>query len=267
MRAIVLTSLVASSIISVACRPIDVTPVTTVLDASVALALAGSIAMTAVAGEGPDCVTITPACAGAPCVGRVEVAVGETCPLALGTAAGGTVILDGQWTDANTGTFTPDLTSMIGVRDGAVSLTLGAAVVTRDDDDVTVAFGSQEVAAGGDGDAGVNQEGWVVTVHLQGTPADPADDVVEMSGAGQSTAAASGEQDEAAVRQLVLALTKTDPACRTNPVEGNATVSEAGNTDGEETSLLFHTDCDGGADVLVSSADPTRIGSSISLGY
>lgn len=250
-----------------ACRPIDVTPITSVLDASVALGLAGSIAMTAIAGEGPECVTLTPACAAAPCAARVEVGVSESCPLALGTSSGGTVILDGSWVDANTGTFTPDLTSMVGIEDGAVQLNLGAVVLTRDEDDVTVVFAEQGVAAdeGGEADTDVDQKGWLVTVHLGGTPADPTDDRLDLSGAGQA-AAASGD-DDAAVRQMALALTTTDPACRLNPAAGSATVSDVGNANGEETSLLFHEECDGAADVVVSSADPTKIGSSIPLGY
>lgn len=252
-----------------ACRPIDVTPVTSVLDASVALGLAGSIAMTAIAGEGPGCATLTPECTAAPCAARVEVAVSEACPLAVGASSGGTVILDGSWADENTGTFTPDLTSMVGVEDGAVQLNLGAVVLTRDEDEVTVVFAEQGVEAdeGGDADADVDQQGWLVTVHLGGTPADPSDDALDLSGAGQSAAASSGSEDSAAVRQLAIALTVTDPSCRRNPVSGSATVSDVGDANGEETSLLFHEECDGEADVVVSSADPTKIGSSIPLGY
>lgn len=256
-------------VVASGCRPIDVTPVTAVLDASVALGLAGSIAMTAIAGEGPDCVTLTPECTAAPCAARVEVAVSEACPLALGASGGGTVILDGSWADENTGTFTPDLTSMVGIEDGAVQLTLGAVVLTRDEDDVTVVFAEQGVEAddSGDADADVDQQGWLVTAHLGGTPGDPTDDILELSGAGQSAAARSGSEDSAAVRQLAIALTRTDPTCRQNPVSGSATVSDVGDASGEETSLLFHEECDGEADVLVSSADPTKIGSSVPLGY
>ncbi len=263
------TTLLLLAVAATACRPIDVSPVTTVLDASVALGLAGSIAMTAIAGESPDCVTLTPACTSAPCAARVEVSVTEACPLAIGAGSGSTVILDGDWTDANTGTFVPDLTSMVGVEDGAVQLALGAVVVTRDDDDITVVFAEQGVDAddSGDAEANVDQQGWLVTVHLGGTPADPTDDALELSGAGQTAAASDGGDDSAAVRQLVLALTVTDPSCRANPVSGNATVSDVGDAGGEQTSLLFHEECDGKADVLASSADPTKIGSAISLGY
>lgn len=250
------------------CKPIDVTPVTSVLDASVALGLAGSMAMTSIAGEGPGCVTMTPACAAAPCAARVEVAISESCPLALGASAGGSVILDGEWTDANNGAFTPDLTSLVGIEDGAVQLNLGAVVVTRDVGDVTVVFAEEGVEAGEGGSGGAEQQGWVVTAHLGATPADPADDALEVSGGGQTAAADAGDDDaSAAVRQLALALTKTDPACRLNPVEGGATVSDVGNESGEQTSLLFHGECDGTADVVVASADPTKIGSTISLGY
>lgn len=249
-----------------ACRPIDVAPVTAVLDASVALGLAGSITMTAIAGEGPDCVTSTPECTAAPCAARLEVEVGGTCPLALGDGAGSTIILDGEWTDATHGTFVPDLTSMVDVEDGKVGLTLGAVVVSRDGDDVTVVFGEQEVDAGADGeaDAAVDQQGWVVTVHLGGTPADPTDDVLDITGGGQT---AGAEGDDGAVQQLALTLTVTEPSCRSNPVEGNVTVNDVGSDDGAGLSLLFHSECDGKADVLASSADPTKIGSGISLGY
>lgn len=264
MPSLLALALLASS----ACKPIDVTPVTSVLDASVALGLAGSIAMTSIAGEGPGCATMTPECTAAPCAARVEVTISESCPLALGASSGGSVVLDGEWTDANNGVFTPDLTSLVGIEDGAVQLNLGAVVVTRDVGDITVVFAEESVDGEEGGSAGAEQQGWVVTVHLGDTPADPADDALEVSGAGQTAAAGAGNDDaSAAVRQLALALTKTDPGCRLNPVEGNATVSDAGEESGAQTSLLFHADCDGAADVLVASADPTKIGSSISLGY
>jgi hypothetical protein len=256
---------------TVGCRGIDTAPVTAVLDASVALGLGASIAMTAIAGEGPDCVSMTPACTAAPCAARVEVTVGEACPLALGPAASGTVILDGEWTSETSATFLPDLTALdVGVGAGRVSLGLGLVLVDRDADEVEAVFveqGVQTETPDGGSEVGVEQAGYTVRVTLAGTPADPTDDVLEISGGGQQVDAANGDESEGTVDQLAIALVVTDPSCRLNPVDGTATMSAVGDDEIEKTGLRFHSECDGSADVIASTADPTRIGDTIDLGY
>jgi len=256
---------------TVGCRGIDVTPVSAILDASAALGLGASIAMTAIAGEGPDCVSLTPACTAAPCAARVEVTVGEACPLALGPAATGTVVLDGDWTSETSATFLPDLTELdLGVGAGRVSLGLGLVIVDRDGDEVEAVFVEQGVSTespDGGSEVGVEQAGYTVRITLSGTPADPSDDVLEISGGGQQVDAASGDESEGATRQLALALVVTDPSCRLNPVDGTATMSAVGDDEIAQTGLRFHSECDGEADVVASTADPTLIGDTIDLGY
>jgi hypothetical protein len=271
MRIRALSAVAAAAVVMSACQAIDLAPTRSVLDASMALGLAGSIAMTAIAQEGPDCVEMFPACTGAPCAARVEVQVSEACPLALGEGSSGDIILDGEWTDADTATFVPDLGSVdVGIEDGRVDLGLGVVVVTRDEDEVTVVFGEQGVSAGNGeegSNAGVDQEGWVVRVQLGGTPSDPADDALEISGGGQLAGAASGDGQQAGVRQLAVAKTVTDPSCRLNPMEGIATLNRVGDEALAQTVLSFHEGCDGQADVLASTGDPFAIGSEVDLGY
>jgi hypothetical protein len=245
-----------------ACDPLEVKPVSDVLRASAQLALAGSAAMTSIAGEGPPCVTMEPACTAAPCAARVEVEISEVCPLALGSGDG-VVILDGSWADANTGTFTPDLTEAIAAADGSVSLGIGAIVLTRDDDKVTVTFATQGASVDEDGgdaepEAGVDLDAYVVDVTLGGTPSDPKDDALDISGGGQSV-------DGADITQVAVVGTRTDPGCRTNPVEGTATFGEVGEEGVANTTLSFHEDCDGAAEILTSTSAPLSIGETVPL--
>lgn len=253
------------------CSGLDLTPVTAVLDASAALGLGGAAAMTAIAGEGPSCVSLTPACTAAPCAARVEVAVSEECPLALGPAASGTVVLDGEWSSLDTATFVPDLSSLdLGVESGRVSLGLGLVVVDRAGDEVEVVFSEQGVAAGtedGGSTAGVEQAAYTVRVALGGTPGDPTDDVLDISGGNQDIDAGGGEDAEASVDQLAITTVVTAPDCRLNPVEGGITMNRVGDGDVSQTQLSFHGDCDGEVDVIASTADPTLSGSSTDLGY
>jgi hypothetical protein len=266
------TSALLATLVLTGCQGLDLAPVTGVLDASVALGLASSVAMTSIAGEGPDCATFTPACSSAPCVARVEVAVNDACPLALGAGASGTIILDGDWADVDTATFVPDLGSLdLGVDpEGRVTLGLGIVVVSRSDDEVSVVFSEQGVDADstdGGSSAGLDQQAYTVEVSLAGTPADPTDDVLDISGGNQELAASGGDDDAAAVSQLAIAGVRTDPGCRSNPVDGTATMNEVGDGELSQTTLQFHEDCDGEVDVIASTADPTRIGRSVELGY
>lgn len=258
-------SLVASAVVvASACEPLDVTPVTGVLRASAQLALAGSAAMTSIRGEGPPCVSMEPACTAAPCAARVTVELGDACPLALGEGEGA-VILDGSWADEDTGTFTPDLGAVIAADDDGVSLGIGAIVLTRTDDRVRVTFATQGAAVeeGEEGDAerepSATQDAYTVEVDLAGTPSDPSDDALELSGGGQSV-------DGSAITQVALVTTRTDPACRRNPVEGTATFGEVGDEGVANTTLSFHASCDGEAEVLTSTSSPGSIGSGVPLG-
>jgi hypothetical protein len=253
------TACVLALLPTLACEVgIDVAPVQERLKAASTLALGGTAAMTAIAGEGPSCVSMTPACAGAPCAARVEVTVNDECPLPLGQGDG-TIVLDGEWSDADTATFTPDLTDLrIGVDGGDVSLGLGVIVLTRDGDEVSVTFGEQGVDVTEEDAVDVEQAGFTVEVSLAGTPADPTDDTLDITGGNQAVSGAD-------VTQLALAGVITDPACRANPVDGTVTILGAGEDEVLSTSLQFHEACDGEADVIASTENPTLIGSTVPL--
>jgi hypothetical protein len=212
---------------------------------SVGLVAASSIAhaasLAAAATGGPTvCASVT-SCAAYPCRGTTSLTLGAGCPLPLGGAGSGTVVVMGTWSAAGQGTVSETFVGD-GVADGRIALAQAVGVSVKSANGMlTVAYAGQDVSVSS-GATLAAQSAWTVTVDTRGT-ADPSDDVYDVTGSQQGASSSGGGQ--VAITGAVL-----DPACRKNPIAGSAIIQQVGSASIQEDSITFHAACDGNADVV-----------------
>lgn len=129
-----------------------------------------------------------------------------------------------------------------------------------------VSFTDLEVEVPEDGVA-VLEAAWVVAIDEGGSPGDTTDDTLTLQGAAQWVAAGD---EEASVKQTVLADVTLTPDCRKNPTSGGGGVQNTG-ADGAEDStgpvtydlitVVFHEECDGQAEILAAGTGGATGGS------
>lgn len=201
---------------------------------------AASIASASMAGP-TACATVTQPCSASyPCSGAATLALGDACPLPLGGVGTGSVIVSGTWSAPDKTTLT--LTFGVAIGQDKVAVTEAAGVSVESAMGIyTVAYAGQDVRVDG-GSALAAQSSWTVRVDGRGTAGDPSDDVYTIDGALEGASTSAGGQ-------VTLTGVVLDPACRKNPVAGDALVQQAGSSTIEQDHVSFHAACDGKVDV------------------
>lgn len=227
-------------------------PVEEILETSVGAAYAVQEALAALEGTSPGiapCVRVADGCTNAGCDIDVELDVGPDCPIPMSPDGTGVLVVTGVWTD--------DDTAVIGAAYGDLRVAdelwfvqeIGTMVVTRTSgDELIIAYAQQDVAIRSGVEASsarLKQHAWVVNVASDGT--------LTVSGGVQE---ANAGVESAGVKQVALAAAEMQPTCPRNPTNGIATMQFA-HADGADaatstTTLSFHPECDGRADVIAS---------------
>jgi hypothetical protein len=213
------------------------------LGAAASLGHASSLAMDAMAGS-TVCTQVTAPCTTYPCTGGVNVSLGAPCPLPLGSGdAAGSVTVTGSWQSADSATLaTMFVNEMVGAKSVVVVNATDLTVQHSTNGDVTVSYVGQNVNVMGVA-ALAAQSSWTVNVSAAGTPADPADDKYTITGVNQGAGGASNGQ-------LSLDSVVIDPTmCRLNPISGSGVIQNVSATSIQQTTLKFHSACDGKVDV------------------
>jgi hypothetical protein len=228
----------------------DLSSLATALVAASSIGHAASITVGSMSSGGVVCAGQTPACNSYPCNASTSVTLGPQCPLPLGGAGSGTVIVTSVWSSQGVGTLNETFVGN-GVADGKIALSQAEGVSVKSppmgnmaSNMITIAYVGQSVSIGGNQTLAA-QSAWAVNVDDKGT-ADPSDDVYTVNGSTQG--AGTGGTGQLAVTGAVL-----DPSCRKNPIAGSATVQQVGTGGGiggiQEGLVSFHAACDGDADV------------------
>jgi len=122
----------------------------------------------------------------------------------------------------------------------------------RNEEGIKVLFYDADLELARDDGVDVAQSQWIVDVATRGTPGDPSDDRMSVTGASQE--AGSGAE-RANAKQTAMIMVEMEATCLRNPVRGYAMI-EAVNTsevmDNGITMLGFHPTCDGEANILLS---------------
>jgi hypothetical protein len=234
------------------CEEPDLSPVEGVLGTAIPTAFAATAAMAAVSDSGFPCVGGGATCDAFPCVLDFLVVMGEECAFPLGEHAEGQVGITGTWTGPDQATLGAAFGDLRVDGKSVVVLEMALMNATRTDDEILVAYAEEDVVAiSGDEDpeVSVNQSAWTVNVTLNGTPNDTSDDTLEISGSKQQVDAGDGES----IKQIAVAKATMKPECRKNPVDGTASINDVEGIAPESMTLLFHEECDGKVDLLVSA--------------
>jgi hypothetical protein len=240
----------------------DVDSIETALGAAVPIAHVGTLAMAAFRGETTRCVDFATNCADPPCGGLVNVRVDDDCPLPLAEGGEGMVTVTGALVNEDTGLFAAVFSDVqVGSR-RLILREVRAFIVTRFtdsvfaeprmDEGIKVLFYDADLDLARDGGLDVAQSQWLVDVATRGTPGDPSDDRMSITGASQE--AGAGEQ-RANAKQTAMIMVEMDAGCLRNPVRGYAMIEAVNTTevmDNGITMLGFHPACDGEADILLS---------------
>jgi hypothetical protein len=246
-----LALLCLSLVLPTACEDPDFSPVEEVLGTAIPTAFAATAAMAAVSEGGFPCVGGGVGCATFPCFQEFIVVMGEECAFPLGDNADGQVGIEGTWTGPDQATLAAVFADLQVDGRSLVILEMALMNASRHGDEITVAYVEEDVLALSEGDDGesraeVKQSAWTVNVATNGTPGDTADDVLTISGSKQQVV---GE----AITQVAVANAVMAPSCRKNPVEGTATIQDVEGVAPDSLTLLFHEECDGKVDLLVSA--------------
>lgn len=214
------------------------------------IGLSGTLAMDAIKGPAPACVTIKTACSTYPCTtGAAEISLGAGCPLPLGGAAAGSVSVTGNWSSVDQATLSQTYTNATVAAQNNKALavaTVKKVSAERSGNTVTVKFtGADAVAsASGTAVAAGGSQSWTVAVNTKGTP-DPSDDVLTVE--ATSASAGAGLLNSARVASIKGAI--LDPSCRLNPIAGSADITQVSGFIPTITKIQFHAACDGKAEV------------------
>ena len=218
-----------------------------ILGTAAPLGYAGALSLAALDGNGPACVTVVTACATPPCDGEVTIDV-ATCALPVAASATGLVSVSLSRSSTDMATM---IAQFVDVDAGGQGLTVAQATVTvtRSGTSVSTTYTDQDVQSA-DGSSTVQQSSWSIDVETQGTWDDGGDDVITITGAGQTVVGSD-------VSQVSITNAVMDPSCRLNPISGSATVQDVAGINVQQMSLDFHSTCDGLADIDVAvSLDP-----------
>lgn len=237
----------------------DIGSVNVILAAASPIAWAATLAYGVTSGEAVPCVSEA-----APPVYSFEVDP-VACPLALGDAPAGEAVV----TVADYSTGSLSFAAAFGdlSLDGSdpVLVDVAVATVAQDTDGLLVAWVDGDLSVATE-DVEVEQGTWAVTVGLADTPADPADDTLEIVGSRQWVAAGDST---ASVVQTALALVTTTPSCRRNPISGGAVIEAANGDPGRAGvdlgSVTFHDDCDGNASFTGAGTAGFAAGAEVAL--
>jgi hypothetical protein len=194
---------------------------------------------------------VTTACASYPCAtGAVSIALGASCPLPLGGAASGTVMVSGSWQDKDHATLSSQFVdAKAGARDEVVT-TATNLTVSRSGSSLTVTYTGQDVNVQG-ASALAAQSSWTVVVDTAGT-GDPGDDGYTVTGVQQGAGGGGGGQ--VSVSDAVLAA-----GCTQNPTSGSAVIQSAGLTSIENDTVTFHAACDGQAELQTTTGSKETV--------
>lgn len=218
MRPLGLAFLVAAG-----CSPEpDIGSVESILGAVSPITFAATLAWASQQGEEVPCVVEGLACDTPPCAAPLVAEVGgAACPLSLGPAPGGQVLITLAAWSQDTLTFAATFGDLeLGGRPPRIEEVGAATVTTLGDGRLVVAWADMDVRADLGG-AEVEEGAWTVFVDLGGTPGDPSDDTLEIEGARQWVAASDRS---AGVVQTAMALVAVEPSCRLEPTWGAAVI-------------------------------------------
>ena len=219
----------------------DISSVTEILDAAAPMAWAGTLAWASHSGEESPCVLEET-------LGVLQLDPG--CPQALSGAVSKDVVV--------TVAGVEDDALVFGVVFGELESgqlprlqEAGSATVLQTDEGLAVAWIDEDLSVSTEA-AEISQGTWTVLIDVAGTPGDPSDDTLNIQGTRQWVAATTGG-DSVAV-QTVLALVRTDPSCRRNPISGGAVIEAASASSQPEAgagvdmgTVAFVDSCDGNA--------------------
>jgi hypothetical protein len=221
-----------------------------------AVGRAAALAMDGIKGTSSTCVVVTTACTAYPCTsGAVTITLGSGCPLPLGGVASGSITVTGNWSNADQATLSQ---IFVNTQVASAQKALAVASVTqitasRSGNTLTVQYTGENAAAGASGSAVAvgAADSWTVAIDNQGTP-DPGDDVLTVN----ASSAAGGGLGGARVTTITGAV--LSPSCTQNPTAGSAditTVSGGLVPIPTITKVVFHSACDGKAEVDGSTVD------------
>lgn len=227
------------------------------LTSTAAIGLASSLAMDAIKGPVPACATVQTACTTYPCAtGSITISLSAGCPLPLGGAASGSVVVKGTWTTVDQATLSHTVTNTAVAAQGGKALAVASVkqvTATRAGTTTTLSFTGTDAAAGASGTAVAagGSANWTLAINTKGTP-DSSDDILTID--ATSVAASGGLSTSAKVvkvKGVVL-----DPSCRANPVAGTAEITSVSAIFPTITKISFHSACDGKVEV---DGSPTEL--------
>ncbi len=208
-----------------------------------ATARSSSLALDAMAGSGPSCASVTTACTAFPCDGSVTITLGCECSFRLGVS-GGTVKVDGHWTDANSAKVTNVFTDVNAGGKTYAFASVKELQVDRSGSSTTVRYSAANATArSGSTTALATTNNWTAVVDSKGTT-DQNDDSMTIS--SQSVSAGAGLGTSAAVVQLDDVV--ISPDCDKNPISGTGSSTKIEGIIPKIDSIKFHSTCDGKAE-------------------
>jgi len=222
-------------------------PIEEALGTAVPIGYAASIAIAALSGHNPPCVTFETPCSDPPCDGGITIDVGEACPLPLLVNARGSAVVTGTWANEDT-LFLAAVFGDVSVGERKLVVDRADAfVASREGESWTIAYADEDIAVNSSREVELQQSGWTLELDPGATPDDPFDDVITVSGAMQAV-------ENLRVTQTGLAMVRIEATCVHNPLNGLGTfeILAADVSDIELTTMYFEDHCDGRVRVVVS---------------
>jgi len=212
---------------------VDLKPMEVDIASASSLGLVANLAMQAMSQTSvtTPCTQVTQACATFPCsTGAVTITLGDACPFPLGGVAVGTISVSGSWTSAKSATLNATFNQVT----VASAQSVVASATSIDASPGSLTYVGQNVAVHGVL-AVAAQSSWTVESSGDGG-------TLTLTGADQNAAGANGGQ--VSVTGAVLS-----PSCTKNPVAGTAVIQSVSGLNIENSTVSFHSACDGMVDV------------------
>jgi hypothetical protein len=186
---------------------------------------------------------VTTACSTFPCDGEVKITVGGECAFRLGLS-GGTVTVNGSWSDANSAKVTSVFTDVNAGGKTYAFASVKELQVDRSGDSTTVRYSAANATArSGSTTALATTNNWTAVVDSKGT-ADQNDDTMTIS--SSSVSAGAGLGNSAAV--VTLDSVVISPDCDKNPISGSGNSTKVEGIIPKIDTIKFHSACDGKAE-------------------
>jgi hypothetical protein len=200
-----------------------------------AVGYTSALAIDGIGGTPATCVSVTAGCTTFPCDGSAKVALGTDCTWPLGAGAAGEVDVSAHFTSADSSTVSSTFVGATAGGKAVAVVSTKSVTVSRSNGTLTIQYVQQNVDTSST-TLGA-QSSWTVAVAADGTET--------LNGSDQ---AAGTTTDQLSLTDVVIS-----PSCKLNPTGGSAVVQHVSLTNITNTTVKFHSACDGKADADGSS--------------